>query len=426
MDYKKGLFIGYQKCLRVIVSSFKKFQQDRCTLRASSLTLYSIFAIVPVMAMAFGIAKGFGFQQFLEGKVLVIFEGREEIIKNVLEFSNNLLEKTHGGPMAIIGVILLMYSLVKLMGHIENAFNQIWGVKEGRPILRKITDYMTISIAAGLLVIFSSSANIFVTTRFKNFMEYLNLQAGLENLISFGFNIFPFLSIWVLFVFFYVLIPNKKINVTAAAVGAIIAGTIFQLVQIFYLKFQVGVSNYNAIYGSFAALPLFLIWLQLSWVVLLYGAEIAVVWENTAGLETDGLDYDMDYGKLSLHQQKLVALRMVLFCVKRFAQGGVPATDLEISNELKLPVKIIKIFLEKLMASNLLFQVTSSQGSQGYSPAIDIESLTIMDVITAFEQPAETCIKVSSVLKFEALEESLNIFVRSARNSSGERKLKDI
>jgi membrane protein len=422
MDYKKELFLRYQKCFRVIVSSFKEFHRDRCSLRASSLTLYSLFAIVPVMAMAFGIAKGFGFQQFLESKVLVMLEGQEEILKNVLEFSNNLLEKTHGGPMAIIGIILLVYSLVKLLGHIENAFNQIWWVQEDRPLLRKITDYMTISIAAGLLMIFSSSATLFVTTRLKNFIEYLSLPVSIENLISFGFNIFPFLSIWILFVFFYVIIPNKKIDVTAAAVGAIIAGTIFQLVQIFYLKFQVGVSNYNAIYGSFAALPLFLIWLQLSWVILLYGAEIAFVWENTASLETDGPDYD----KLNLHQQKLIALRMVLSCVKRFSQGDSPATDLEISKELKLPLKLIKILLKKLLASNLLFQVTSFQGYQGYSPAIDIESLTIMDVIAAFEQPAGTCIDVSSALEFQALEESLNTFTRSARNSSGERKLKDL
>lgn len=422
MDYKKQLYLWYQKCRRVIVSSFKEFQQDRCSLRASSLTLYSLFAIVPVMAMAFGIAKGFGFQQFLEGKVLVMFEGQEEIIKNVLEFSNNLLDKTHGGPMAIIGVILLLYSLVKLLGHIENAFNQIWWVREDRPILRKITDYMTISIAAGLLVIFSSSATIFVTTRLENFMEYLNLPAGFESLISFGFNIFPFLSIWVLFVFFYVIIPNKKIDVTAAAVGAIIAGTIFQLVQIFYLKFQVGVSNYNAIYGSFAALPLFLIWLQLSWVILLYGAEIAFVWENTPSLETD----DLGYEDLSLRLQKLMAIRMVLFCVKRFAQGDCPATDLEISKELKLPLKVVKIILEKLLESNLLFQVTSSKGCLGYSPAVDIESLTIMDVITAFEQPTDKCVQVGGTLEFEALEESLNAFARSARNSSGERKLKDM
>jgi len=422
MDYKQAFYYRYHKCLRVIASSVKGFGNHRCGLRASSLTLYTLFSIVPVMAMAFGIAKGFGFQQFLEAKVLAMFQGREEIINNVLEFSTNLLDKTNGGPMAIIGVIFLLYSLVKLLGHIENAFNRIWGVKDARPIIRKITDYMTISVAAGLLVLFSSSATIFVTTRLGKFMELLVLPASLERLISFGFNIFPFLSIWVLFLFFYVIIPNKKIDIMAAIVGAIVAGTIFQFVQIFYLKFQVGMSNYNAIYGSFAALPLFLIWLQISWVILLFGAEIACAWENTTGHDTHALDYE----DLSLRQEKLMALRVVLFCVKRFAKGELPATDREIAKELKLPLGIIKILLGKLMKSRLLFQVNVSQGLVGYFPGMDIETLSIVDVITAFEQPKDKRCQIGSTPESDVLEESLNAFACASRNSSGEHKLKEI
>jgi len=422
MDYKQEVFDGYHKCVRVIVSSVKGFQNDRCALRASSLTLYTLFSIVPVMAMAFGIAKGFGFKQFLEAKVLDMFQGREEIINNVLEFSTNLLDKTNGGPMAIIGIIFLLYSLVKLLGHIENAFNKIWGEKDDRSIIRKITDYMTISLAAGLLVLFSSSATIFVTTRLGKFMELLALPTSLERLIAFGFNIFPFLSIWVLFFFFYVIIPNKKIDARAAIVGAIVAGTIFQFVQIFYLKFQVGVSNYNAIYGSFAALPLFLLWLQISWVILLLGAEIAFAWENTIGLDADALDYD----DLSLRQEKLMALRVVLFCVKRFEKGELPATDMEIAKELKLPLGIIKALLGKLMESRLLFQVNVSQGLVGYFPGMDIETLSIVDVITAFEQPKGKSSRIRPTPEFDVLEESLNAFASASRNSSGEKKLKEI
>jgi len=271
-------------------------------------------------------------------------------------------------------------------------------------------------------VIISSSATIFVTTRLGNFLVFLKLPGILERLISFGFNIFPFLSIWVLFFFFYVIIPNKRVNVKAAVVGAIVAGTIFQFIQMFYLKLQVGMSSYNAIYGSFAALPLFLIWLQTSWAVLLYGAEIALAWENITTLDTDELEYD----QTSIRLQKLMVLRIVLFCVKRFAQGETPATDMEISKELKLPLKIVKALLEKLLDCNLLFGVSSLSNAVGYSPAMDIESLTIMDVITAFEQPKDKRLQVSGTLEFEALEESLNAFVHASRECPGERKLKDI
>ncbi len=422
MVFKNKIFQYYQKYTRVILSSFKGYRQDRCGLRASALTLYTLFSIVPVMAMAFGIAKGFGFQQFLENKVLSMFAGQEEVIKNVLEFSTNLLEKTKGGLVAVLGVILLMYSLVKLMGHIENAFNKIWSAKEDRSIIRKITDYITISIASGLLVLFSGSANIFITTRLEKFLQVLNWPVSLESLISFGFNIFPFISIWMLFVFFYVFIPNKKVDLISALAGGIIAGTIFQIAQMTYLKFQMGVSSYNAIYGSFAALPLFLIWLQASWIILLYGAEIAFAWENTSTFETDGMDYE----HTSIYLQKLIMLRIILLCVKRFAQGQAPATDIEISTELKIPLKIIKILLKELMVCKLLFEVSSTPVCLGYSPAMDIESLTIMDVITAFETKGDKNVHIGGTLEFEALEESLNAFGTAARDSCGERKLKDI
>ena len=422
MALKTKLLQWYQKYFRILLSSVKGFRQDRCGLRASALTLYTLFSIVPVMAMAFGIAKGFGFQQFLEIKILSMFTGQEEVINNIIEFSANLLDKTKGGLVAVLGVLLLMYSLVKLMGHIENAFNKIWWAKEDRSIIRKITDYITISLAAGLLVIFSGSANIFITTRLEKFLEVLNLPVGLEKLISFGFTIFPLISIWILFVFFYVFIPNKKVKISAAIAGGIIAGTIFQIAQITYLKFQVGVSSYNAIYGSFAALPLFLIWLQASWIILLYGAEIAFAWENTSAFETN----DIDYEHMSIRLQKLIMLRILLLCVKRFAQGQTPAKDIEITSELKIPLKIIKILLEKLVKCNLLFEVSSSPIVLGYSPAMDIESLSIMDVVTAFETQGDESVQMGGTLEFEALEESLDSFATAARNSCGERKLKDI
>lgn len=422
MGYKRELLQWYHTGVRLILFSVKGFKQDKCSLRASALTLYTLFSIVPVMAMAFGIAKGFGFQQFLETKVLALFAGQEEVINTILEFSNNLLNRTKGDLVAIFGIILLIYFLVKLMGHIENAFNRIWWVKDDRPLIRKISDYITISIAAGLLVIFSSSATIFITTRLEKFLEFLKLPAGIENLISFGFNIFPFVSIWILFVFFYVLIPNTKIDVRAAVAGGMIAGTAFQVAMIVFFKFGVIVSNYNAIYGSFAALPLFLVWLQISWITLLFGAEIAFAWENTATQESD----EWVYEDTSIRLQKLISLRIVLFCVNRFIKKESPATSREISRELKIPLKMTITLIEKLVDSNLLFEICFSRGRRGYSPAVDIESLTILDVISAFEQQGDKGIQVGGTLEFEALDESLNAFACAAKNSLGERKLKDI
>ena len=367
------------------------------------------------------IAKGFGFKEMLEKRVLELFAGQEEIINNVLEFSTNLLEKTKGGLMAVFSVILLFFVLIKLIGHIENAFNKIWWINDDRPLIRKFTDYIAISLTAGILVIFSSSANIFITAFLEKFLSYINLPGSVEKLVSFGFNIFPFLPIWTLFIFFYIFIPNKKVDIKSALAGGLIAGTIFQIAQMSYLKFQVGVSSYNAIYGSFAALPLFLIWLQASWAIVLFGAEIAFSWENTESLETR----DIDYARISIRLKKLISLRIVHLCVNRFANKMPPATDMEIATEIKIPLKIVKVLLGKLLESNILLEVYQ-QDNSGYVPASDIECLTICDVVNAFEHRGDDIIKVGGTIEFQALEESLNELTDAGKNSSGERNFKDI
>ncbi|MFH2093187.1 MAG: YhjD/YihY/BrkB family envelope integrity protein [Pseudomonadota bacterium] len=418
---KSFLLLRYHKFIKVMTFAVKGFRADRCDLRASSLTLFTLLSIVPVMAMAFGVAKGFGFKEMLEVQVLKLFAGNEEVIQNVLTFSSNLLEKTKGGLMAVLGVILLFYSLIKLIGHIENAFNKIWWISDDRPLIRKFTDYIAISITAGILVIFSSSGNIFITAYLEKFLLYINLPGDVENLISIGFNIFPFLPIWLLFIFFYIFIPNKKVDIKATLAGGIIAGTIFQVVQIIYLKSQVGVSNYNAIYGSFAALPLFLIWLQTSWAIVLFGAEVAFAWENTEALETQ----DIDYANISIRLKKLIVLRIVHLCVSRFANAQTPASDSDIAAEIKIPLKIVKILLSKLVECRVLLEVNLPD-SFAYVPAQDIECLTILKVLTAFEQRGDDVITVGGTIEFEALEDSLDEFSKACGLSAGNRNFKDI
>jgi membrane protein len=400
--------------------SFKEFIRDRCSLQASALTLYTLLSIVPVMAMAFGIAKGFGFQKYLETRVLSLFAGQEQIIQNVLTFSVNLLERTQGGLMAVLGIIFLMYALIKMMGHMEDIFNRIWRVRGNRLLIRKITDYISIAMAAGLVVIFSGSATIFITGYLEKFMVILDLPVSLGRLLSFGLKIIPFLTVWMVFTFFYMFIPNKNVNVRAALTGGVIAGTIFQLAQIAYLQFQVGVSTYNAIYGSFAAIPLFLLWLNASWTIVLFGAEISFVWEHFDALQTD----DPEYAHISVRLKKLIFLRIAIFCVNRFAQGRAPVTSLSVAEHLHLSANITSVFMEKLVRSRILFKVSDPE--PGFTPARDIESMTVMDVVTAFENMGKEDLSLGDTLELTALEQSLETFAAVARQSSGERLLKDI
>ena len=410
------------KVPRVLYRAAKAYQRDSCALRASALSLYTLLSVVPVMAMAFGIAKGFGFRQFLEAEVMSLFEGHEEIVQNILVFSNNLLEKTQGGLMAVLGVLVLLYSLIRLMFHIEGTFNRIWWVRDGRPLIRKLTDYLTIALATGLLGLLSGSVNLFMIPRLESFWAYLGVPIDITGIISFFIKVVPYVVTWALFMFFYVIMPHKKVNFRAAATGAVFAGTLFQIIQTAFLKFQVFVTGYNAIYGSFAALPMFLIWLQVSWGVLLYGAEIAFEWENIGHAKIS----DLTLSAMSIRARKLAMLEIVKGCVQRFAEKKPPATDVRIAGELNLPLNIVHHLLEILMNADVLYSVNLEGNATGYTPAMDIECMSIMDVLYAVEHQGDPDAYTAGTLLAQALEESLDGFDRAARASNGERLIKDI
>jgi len=117
------------KQLRILLLAIRRFGQDQCPLQASALTFYSILSIVPLVAMAFGIAKGFGFQNLLEKQLLEKFPGQEEVMTRIFDFARSLLENTKGGMIAGIGIVFLLWTVIKLLSHIEGSLNDIWEIK---------------------------------------------------------------------------------------------------------------------------------------------------------------------------------------------------------------------------------------------------------------------------------------------------------
>ena len=414
------VLFSLKRYVRCFAFAARCFKEDQCNLRASSLTLYTLLSIVPLLAMAFGISKGFGVEQVLEQRLLDAFPGQEEVINRVIDFSLNLLQRTKGGIIAGLGVVFLLWSVIKMLGHIEESFNKIWWVKENRPVIRKFADYIALLFVAPFFLIFSGSATIFVATQLTDFLEKTGIP--FHSLITFSLKYLPFTSIWLLFIFFYIFIPNTRVNIKTAAAGGIIAGSMYQIGQIIYLKLQVGVSHYNAIYGSFAALPLFIIWLQASWIILLIGAEISFAFENVNNID----EQDMTYDAVSIRTRKLIALRIVHLCVNRFSRGEPPITCSELSDELKVPFKITKLFLFNLVEAGVLSRVSLKDEKEGYQPARPIKTLSVMEVLVAIEGHGIMDIAIAGGQEVEVLEKSMDAIIRAGFESKGERLLTDI
>ncbi|NPV04904.1 MAG: YihY family inner membrane protein [Syntrophaceae bacterium] len=408
--------------LRIFLAAAQAFQEHRCRLRASALTFFSLLSIVPVVAMAFGIAKGFEFEKVLQEKILERFEGQEEVLLEVFGFANSLLENTKGGLIAGVGVILLFWTIIKVLGNIENSFNDIWSVKEDRTLARKITDYLSVMLVAPVLLVLSGSATVFVTTQLAAITGRFDVLGFLGPVVVLFLELTPFVTMWVLFSFLYLFMPNRRVDRKSGILAGVIAGTAHVVVQLVYVKFQVGVAKYNAIYGSFAALPLFLAWLQLSWIIVLAGAEISCVHQNA-----DALEYGPDARRASNHFRRLVALRIVSHISRKFTAGEVPLTAREVSESLEIPRGLTAAILEELRESGVLLEADrKGRDEPAYAPARDTDQLTVAFVMDALDRRGADFIPVARTGELERLEKSLEAFGEAIERSPANLRLKDI
>jgi membrane protein len=408
--------------LRILLAAANAFREHRCQLRASALTFFTLLSVVPIVAMAFGIAKGFEFEKVLQEKILERFAGQEEVLLEVFGFANSLLANTKGGLIAGIGVILLFWTIIKVLGHIESAFNDIWSVKKERSLARKITDYLSVMLVAPVLLVISGSVTVFITTRLAAITNQFDVLGVLGTVVVVLLEITPFAIMWVLFAFLYIFMPNRQVNRKSGFIAGVIAGSVYVIVQLIYVKFQVGVAKYNAIYGSFAALPLFLTWLQISWLIVLAGAEISCIHQNA-----DMLEYGPDARRASHWFRRLVALRIVNFMSRNFAAGDVPLTAVKISDGLEIPRGLAAEIMEELTESGVLIEAANhGRDEAAYVPARDTDLLTVTFVMDALDRRGVDQIPVASTEELERIAQSLKAFGEAAEKSPANLRLKDI
>jgi membrane protein len=398
------------------------YVRDNCALRASALTFYSLLSIVPVVALAFGIAKGFGLDQRLESQLHLRFAGQEEMISKIIGFARSLLENTKGGLIAGIGVLLLFWSAVKVLNHIETTLNHIWKV-QARSMIRKFTDFLSIMIISPLLVIVSSSVNVYITAEITAMTGKLALLQAASPFIFFLLKLLPFGLIWLLFILIYLMMPNTQVQFFSAFIAGIVAGSIYQVLQGIYISAQVLVSKYNAIYGSFAALPLFLIWLQLSWMIVLLGAEIAYAHQHVG-------QYSMaaDYRNISTDIRRRYALHILRLVIERFKQGQRPLTVDQISKTLKLPYLMVSRLIDDLLSGNLVSAVRAEKnnGPAAYQPARDIHCITVGSVVEALDKAGATNWPAYDNPEFVRVSQALDKLQAAIKGDPVDRLVKDL
>ncbi len=365
------------KQLRIILLAFRGYKEDSCQFRASALTFYTLLSIVPVIAMIFGIAKGFGIETKVESLIEANLQ-QPEISEKLITFSNSMLESTKGGLVAGIGIVILFWTIIKVLGNIEKSFNYIWGVKRPRHLGRKFTDYISVMLVCPILMVLSSSATVFIAAQIRQLTSGMGNHMG--GAVEFLLRLLPYCTLWIVFSFIFIFLPNTKIRFKSGIIAGIITGTLFQIMQILYIKFQIGAAKYGAVYGSFAALPLFLIWLQLSWFIVLLGAEISFAHQNV-----DTYEFEKDCGNISYQFNNKISLLVMSLLVRWFRHGKKPLLAEQIAHQLDMPIRLIRSTLHNLVESGMASEVLlEDEGKDtGFQPARDTEKLTTVDVLNA-------------------------------------------
>jgi membrane protein len=368
--------------MRIIVLSARGFMNNKVQLRAASLTLYTLLAVVPVAAIAFAIAKGFGLDQNLEEIVTKQFQTQPEVLNWLLTEARNALQETSGGYIAGVGIIILFWSVMLVLDQIESSFNHIWEIRASRPWYRKFTDYLTIMLIAPVFLILSSSITVFISKDMADFMSKAKILDVFKPVVSILITIAPYILTWTALTILFIVMPNTKVRFTPALVAGIIVGTILQLLQWLYIDLQFGISKLNTIYGSFAAIPLLIIWLQSSWTMVLLGAELSFANQNLSRYE-----FESEALNVSNHQKRALLIMILNRIIRNFSMGERPLSAEKIAGSLKIPFRLVNDILQDLNSVGLVSEIHENEHKERlYQPALDINKLTVFYVLNKLEK----------------------------------------
>lgn len=350
--------------------SVRSFLDGDLQTQACAMTYRTLLAIVPALALLFAIGRGFGFQNLLQDELYSYFPAQHEVIHQCLGFVDSYLSQASEGVFVGVGLVFLLWTLISLLGNVEDVFNTIWGVKQGRSIWRKITDYTSMLLILPVLMICSGGLSVLISTTLNSIFHF-SFMTPIISMILDG-------ASWLLtFLFFtaaYMLIPNAKVKFKNAFIAGVFAGIGFRLLQWIFVTGQMYVAKYNAIYGSFSFLPLMLIWMQLAWVVTMAGMVICYSSQNIFQFS-----FNSEINAISIAYKEKVSIAVASVVVRRFVKGLKPVTMHEFTLDYGLPARLISDILIRLELAGIVSRVVLDEKKEefGFQPGMPTEDISV-------------------------------------------------
>lgn len=356
--------------LRTAALVLRDFSANQCLLRAAALTYYTMLSLVPLLALTFALLKAFGVQNLLQPLIIDKLDvGDGRAAQAILSYIDNTQVAQLGG----FGLLFLLVAVISLLTNVEKAFNHVWGVEQLRPLLRRFADYLSVVLVGPVLII--SAVSMTSTLASNRLVQKLIELQMVGSVILLLFKIAPFLFMWLAFTGLYVFMSNTRVEWRAAFVGGVVGGTLWQLAQLGYVHFQVGVGRYNAIYGTMAALPIFMVWLYLSWLIVLFGLGVTYARQN---LRVGGRD--LRVSEISRNAYEEVALALLVTLADRFSRGAPALTGERLAGLLGLPPRLCRDVLGILEKLGVVAASCGTTGHCHYQLGRSAEDLTLAEL----------------------------------------------
>ena len=364
--------------LKKVMLAVKFFSTKRVMNDASALTYSTLLAIVPILAVVFAVARGFGYNKYIEIWFRDAFRSQPQAADVIVGFVNSYLIHTKSGVFLGFGLVFMLYTVIMLITNIEKTFNDIWQVKKKRSIFRTFTDYFALMFMIPIVIVVTSGISIFFATLTGSLPDLFLITPTLGFLLDLS----PYVLMSALFIALYVFMPNTHVKVRSCIVPGILAGVAMQWLQLVYIHSQIWVSSYNAIYGSFAALPLFMLWVQISWTICLFGAELSYTSQNL-----DYYDFNTVTSDISHRFQIVIYTMLMGHICRRFDEGGTPYTINELRDKTGVPIRVVNDLMYNLVEANLAIEITSDEKGEPsrFVPAMSVDKLSLGIMIDSIE-----------------------------------------
>lgn len=378
-DPRSSMKVRIVKTLNLTLSAFFN---SSLQIRSMALTYSTVLSVVPLLALLVAIGRGFGLQELIQTELYKLFPSQAQSIGTALQFVDSYLSTAAQGVFVGVGIVVLLWTVISLLSYIEDTFNNIWGVQAQRTMYQKLTDYIAICLIIPVLLICSSGISVFMSSIIQDNFNVPILAPVFNWTLEIAA---PLLLAWLAFTLSYYLIPNTKVEFKYAAISGALAAIAFQVLQMLFLNGQIYVSKYNAIYGSFAFLPLMLVWLQLSWLALLTGCMLAYSMQNVFTFNLMG-----EESKISTRGWHFVSLIIMAVASKRYSEHEKPYSEQELAVAYCLPIRIVGLIIKKLTEAGLIYHVVIDESTKGIIPAIEPGELTVAKFLEKFDKQGVT------------------------------------